>query len=46
MSVRFVEAADGYGAERHWRTHMQVVGALMFGTEALDLYGEPSLTGQ
>jgi DNA-binding FadR family transcriptional regulator len=44
--VDFVEAADGYGAERHWRTHMQVTGALLFGAEALDLYGEPTLTGQ
>jgi GntR family transcriptional regulator, transcriptional repressor for pyruvate dehydrogenase complex len=44
--VDFVEAADGYGAERHWRTHMQVTGALRFGAETLDLYGEPSLTGQ
>jgi GntR family transcriptional repressor for pyruvate dehydrogenase complex len=35
----FVEAADGYGAERHWRTHLQVAGALLFGAEALDLYG-------
>ncbi|HST64115.1 MAG TPA: FCD domain-containing protein [Mycobacteriales bacterium] len=39
--VDFVEAADGYGAERHWRTHLQVAGALLFGAEALDLYGEP-----
>ena len=39
----FVEAADGYGAERHWRTHMQVAGAMLFGAEALDLYGA---TGQ
>lgn len=39
----FVEAGDGYGAERHWRTHMQVAGAMLFGAEALDLYGA---TGQ
>jgi GntR family transcriptional repressor for pyruvate dehydrogenase complex len=39
----FVEAGDGYGAERHWRTHMQVAAAVMFGAEALDLYGA---TGQ
>jgi DNA-binding FadR family transcriptional regulator len=42
----FVEAADGYGAERHWRTHLQVAGALLFGAEVLDLYGEASFTGQ
>lgn len=41
----FVEAADGYGAERHWRAHLRAAGATL-GAEALDLYGEPSLTGQ
>jgi GntR family transcriptional repressor for pyruvate dehydrogenase complex len=41
----FVEAADGYGAERHWRAHLQAAGATL-GAEALDLYGEPNLTGQ
>ncbi len=44
--VDFVDAGDGYGAELHWRTHLQVAGALLFGTEVLDLYGEPTLTGQ
>ena len=44
--VDHVEAADAYGAERHWRTHMQVAGGMLFGTETLDLYGEPTLTGQ
>jgi GntR family transcriptional regulator, transcriptional repressor for pyruvate dehydrogenase complex len=41
----FVEAADGYGAERHWRAHLQTAGATL-GAEALDLYGGCGLTGQ
>jgi GntR family transcriptional regulator, transcriptional repressor for pyruvate dehydrogenase complex len=41
----YVEAADGYGAERHWRAHLQAAGATL-GCEALDLYGEVRLTGQ
>jgi GntR family transcriptional repressor for pyruvate dehydrogenase complex len=42
-----VEARDADGAEKHWRTHMQVAGKVMFGAEAetgavLDLFERPA----
>jgi GntR family transcriptional regulator, transcriptional repressor for pyruvate dehydrogenase complex len=44
--VNLVEAGDGDGAERHWRTHLQVAGRLLFGAAAgagvLDLYEKPA----
>jgi GntR family transcriptional repressor for pyruvate dehydrogenase complex len=46
--VDLIEAKDGDGAEKHWRTHMQVAGRLLFGVEpgtgVLDLYEKPSQT--
>jgi GntR family transcriptional repressor for pyruvate dehydrogenase complex len=45
--VDLIEARDGDGAERHWRTHMQVAGKVMFGAQAatgvvLDLFERPT----
>jgi DNA-binding FadR family transcriptional regulator len=44
--VDLVEARDGDGAEKHWRTHLQVAGKVLFGAEAaagvLDLYEKPA----
>ena len=43
--VDLVAARDGDGAEKHWRTHLQVAYRTLFGAEAaagvLDLYEKP-----
>lgn len=44
--VDLVAARDGDGAEKHWRTHLQVAYKTLFGAEAaagvLDLYEKPA----
>jgi GntR family transcriptional regulator, transcriptional repressor for pyruvate dehydrogenase complex len=45
--IDLIEAHDADGAEKHWRTHMQIAGKVMFGAEAetgavLDLFERPA----